>query len=624
MRRLSRALAWPALVAAAEAVYLLAFVRPYGLLDHFAKPGMDLGKLAGYSEEGGFGFLAAMGALFVIYAVAYRLAASGHGSATWILGGGLLLALTAAAVYPIGADDVFDNLYYGRMMAHFGANPLLTAPQTVPGDPLFAYVAWYWWPIPYGPVWAAVDGAVSRLTDGDLLAGLLAFKAMAVALYAACSLLIWDLLGRLRPRFRDAGTLLFAWSPLVILEGMANAHNDLALMALALGAVALLARGRSLWGLGLLLASVLVKFVPLVLAPMYLIAGWRTARGRWQYALGAVGLATVAALALYLPYRLPDDILSDLVMRPFRQADLFTTSLPAVVNFVLEGRGDVPEPNALVRRVALGGWAMYAAWETVRLWRRSRQWPKGRGEASAAAPADVAAGSYRTLLYFLLFACLWFQPWYIIWLLALAPLLGPGRHVLTVTAFSVLAQIKYFVFDFAWFWRTPMDDLLVPEVVTTILVFGPLLAMMAAQTWSAWWRRREARGGKVSKYDIALEIYEGKGGELRKEDGQVVSPNFGKEGICAWMYRGDGERSYQQGERFAYPADSGKVCSWLLYAVQPFVQAIRYGGNLSWTYEGTPYQKEIDPDGVTTEYVRCPDPSASGIVVKIIRTKVGE
>ena len=32
------------------------------------------------------------------------------------------------------------------------------------------------------------------------------------------------------------------------------------------------------------------------------------------------------------------------------------------------------------------------------------------------------------------------------------------------------------------------------------------------------------------------------------------------------------------------------------------------------------YEKEIDPDGVTTEYMRCVDPTKSGIVVKIIRT----
>ena len=79
------------------------------------------------------------------------------------------------------------------------------------------------------------------------------------------------------------------------------------------------------------------------------------------------------------------------------------------------------------------------------------------------------------LLYFLLFACLWFQPWYLVWLLALAPLLGRSPHAAAVVAFSALVQVKYFIFDFAWFWRTPMDDILVPEVATTVLIFAPML-----------------------------------------------------------------------------------------------------------------------------------------------------
>ena len=34
--------------------------------------------------------------------------------------------------------------------------------------------------------------------------------------------------------------------------------------------------------------------------------------------------------------------------------------------------------------------------------------------------------------------------------------------------------------------------------------------------------------------------------------------------------------------------------------------------------------KEIDPDGTTTEFVRCPDPTSSGVVLKIIRKKKEE
>ena len=97
-----------------------------------------------------------------------------------------------------------------------------------------------------------------------------------------------------------------------------------------------------------------------------------------------------------------------------------------------------------------------------------------------------------------------------------------------------------------------------------------------------------------------------------------------QEGICAWMYRGDTETSYQVGQRFSWPEDSGKLCPWLLGAMDGMVKALMYGGTLPWHYQGTPYKKTIDPEGVTTEYIRCPDPTASGIVVKLIRTRIGD
>jgi uncharacterized repeat protein (TIGR04076 family) len=126
----------------------------------------------------------------------------------------------------------------------------------------------------------------------------------------------------------------------------------------------------------------------------------------------------------------------------------------------------------------------------------------------------------------------------------------------------------------------------------------------------------------LNDYKIEIEIYEGKGGQLQKIGDRIVYPELEKEGICAWMYRGDGEKSHQVGQRFAYPQDAGKLCPWLLDSMHGVIHVLRFGGTLPWDYEGTPYEKVIDPDGVTTEYVRCIDPTASGIVVKVIRTKV--
>jgi uncharacterized repeat protein (TIGR04076 family) len=97
------------------------------------------------------------------------------------------------------------------------------------------------------------------------------------------------------------------------------------------------------------------------------------------------------------------------------------------------------------------------------------------------------------------------------------------------------------------------------------------------------------------RYQIAVEIVECKRGK------------------CA---------QHQLGEKFAYPADRGKMCAWLLDSMSGAVRVLEDGGTLPWLYTGTPYEKVIDPEGVTTEFIRCPDPTESGVVAKITRTKV--
>jgi hypothetical protein len=211
-----------------------------------------------------------------------------------------------------------------------------------------------------------------------------------------------------------------------------------------------------------------VKFVPLALTPLFLVAGWRAARDRKRFAWQAGALLALAGVVLYVPYFTPGQTWEELALRPFRQSTLFTTSLPAMLSFWLEGQIAQDQAQNLARNLALAGWGLFALWQTWRLWRQPAVPP-------AVGFAFLVNGCYAVLLYFLLIACLWFQPWYLVWLLALAPLLGPSPHVGAVMLFSALVQLKYFIFGFAWLWRTPMDDILVPEAVTTALIFAPML-----------------------------------------------------------------------------------------------------------------------------------------------------
>ena len=78
---------------------------------------------------------------------------------------------------------------------------------------------------------------------------------------------------------------------------------------------------------------------------------------------------------------------------------------------------------------------------------------------------------------------------------------------------------------------------------------------------------------------------------------------------------------YRKGQKFEYPADKGKICHWFLASMQEFLLLMQYGVTLPWKFEGTPYEKVIDPDGVTTEFIRCPDP-VTKIVAKVTRTRI--
>lgn len=100
----------------------------------------------------------------------------------------------------------------------------------------------------------------------------------------------------------------------------------------------------------------------------------------------------------------------------------------------------------------------------------------------------------------------------------------------------------------------------------------------------------------LRSYDIEVEVYE-----------------VGKKTRC-----------HKLGEKFKYPQDMGRICTWLASALDPVLTSLRAGAVFPWKYSGTPYEKVIDLEGVTTEYIRCPDPSEAGLVVKITRTFKGK
>lgn len=436
---------WPILFALGGmslAVYWIGLVLPYNMFALRLRPLIDIAKLTKDRPAAQAGFIATFAALSGLYYLAWR-ACRGRAAddrsrrAAWIV---LIVSMVAINVSmlllnPIDSADIFDNIMRGRITAQYGGNPFYQSPSDFKQDAFRKYAAWPHATSAYGPLWEMFAAALSRLIGDDKIANVIGFKLLGLAFYAGCILLIARILMRHAPERALQGVCLFAWNPLMIYVTAGNGHNDIAMVFFILLSLDMLLQRRFTLSLLMLVAGALVKFIPLLLIPVAIAAALRAlptrrARGRFiiTTAVACVSLISVA----YLPFWRGGDLLSI-----ERRSMLFTTSLPAVLQANLEASLGNTESQQLVSRAALvliGFIALHQAW---RVWKRSCD------DELAAIHAMAFV-----LLFYLLITCLWFQPWYALWPVALAAILPEGAMARTAALLSYAVIWKTILFDF--------------------------------------------------------------------------------------------------------------------------------------------------------------------------------
>ncbi len=429
-------------------VVWLGLVGPYNLFALRLFPLRSIAKLTAGQPLAQAGFVLTLATLFGLYYLAWRVCRSAGSTAAprrpiWLALAGSLVALNLMLIwlYPIGAADVFDNIVRGRITAVQGGNPFYDSPSDYPKDLFRFYSAWPASTSAYGPLWESLAALAARLAGEDRLTNALVFKGLGLLAYTGSAGLIALILRRRAPDQMLQGVCLFAWNPLVLYETAGNGHNDIVLAFFILLAVwALQRRFFTLAMLGLVCGT-LVKFIPALLLPLALayslrcLATWR-ARGRFLASTVVVGAALV--ILTVTPFWRGGDFFA-----LARRSTLFTTSLPALVQVNLEPLLGLKVSQQTVAGLATVLMVVFALHQAWRVWRD---------------PDWLAAlrASTHVLLVYLLFACLWFQPWYTIWPLALAAVLPEGAVARTVVLLSYAAAWKPIVFDFLIYRNGPL------------------------------------------------------------------------------------------------------------------------------------------------------------------------
>ncbi len=397
------------------------------------------------------------------------------------LGCTALFGVTLLLLPSLPSDDVFSYILYGRIAAVHHANPLMSAPSAFPSDPFLRLVFWRGVRSVYGPAWLGLSAALTALSElfgGTLATYVLAFKLAGFGAHLANAALIWVILGRLAPNRRLAGTILYAWNPLCLLEFCASAHNDAVMLTCALLGVYFLLRH---WEVAALVAfglSISIKYVLLALLPFYLIMIVRQMReGEQPVRAIAAGLAWRVAIIVgtlgltLLPFWAGPATLSAILYSPPAQQldNSIIEALSWPLRSLFQAVGALPTAGASLAQtlLRLAAFAVYAVlW--LRLLPRVREL---RNMLSAWAWA---------LFWYATVASGWFWPWYATWPVAIVALLAWSEITVAVLllAGSVLTLYAFMPLYAAGIYG-----------VRAWIVFLPPLGYLIWQRWGATFKK---------------------------------------------------------------------------------------------------------------------------------------
>ncbi|MGN6672884.1 MAG: glycosyltransferase 87 family protein [Thermomicrobiales bacterium] len=438
------------------AAYLVVAYLP----TYLPKPHMHLGRLGHWTVVSS-GFALGVVVAFVGYIAAWRAARRLRptpGRLAVVFGVAALGSALLLPAYPLLSDDIFYSIFGGRIIAHYGQNPFLFPPMHFASDPFLPYAGWKDLTMPYGPLWALLSGGVSKLAGDSLLANVLAFKGVEVVAFLASAALIAVLLRRLRPERMLAGTLLWAWNPLVLVESAGHGHNGGVMVVLILLALVCVVYRRPAWALPVLALAAMIKFAALVLLPLaavYAIRHYPTWPTRLR-ALVPAGLVTVLIpIMLYAPFWVGPRTIGLVGESHYTYG-----SLTAIVRRLLHERDTSTELRNINLVKALLCLCAY-------LWLLREAWQ---------GATRFLRACYTMMLLTLM---LWpfFMPWYALWVTALAALRGARNAPRHVIAFSCAAALSYLgQYGLRDGYHLPIHDW---SVASAIFVFGALFAAIA-------------------------------------------------------------------------------------------------------------------------------------------------
>ena len=273
-----------------------------------------------------------------------------------ILFTGVLLAFS----YNAFSYDLFNYIFDAKIVTHYHQNPYLQKALDYPGDPMLSFMHWTHRLYPYGPVWLFLTVPLSFLGFQFFLPTFFLFKILMSASFVGSVFYIGKIVRKISPENEVFSLIFFGLNPLVIIESLVSAHNDIVMSSLLLMSIYLLINNKYIRSIFILILSIGIKYATIILIPFYLVSIFFSKKKKieWQVFILLLIFPMILSIALaslrtnfqpwYLLYVLPLAALISKKFYIFVPAVVISFfSLLQYAPFLYLGNWDKPVPSIL-------------------------------------------------------------------------------------------------------------------------------------------------------------------------------------------------------------------------------------------------------------------------------------
>ncbi len=166
--------------------------------------------------------------------------------------------------------DLFNYIFDAKILTFYHQNPFLHRPIDFIGDPMLNFMRWTHRFYPYGLSWLFLTVPLSFAGANIFLFTFFLFKLLMGFSYLGSCFLIYKISEKIFPENKISNTIFFALNPLVLIEGLVSAHNDMPMIFFTFFSFYLYLNKKGVLSLFTYVFSVGIKYANLVLAPSVL------------------------------------------------------------------------------------------------------------------------------------------------------------------------------------------------------------------------------------------------------------------------------------------------------------------------------------------------------------------